>query len=77
MYEISKSKCCCPAVAYHNDSEAAKEDCFGTKQFKSKIATAFKDTYDAVSSHLESLSTSVIKILTAGRLNDQCSGLYG
>ena len=33
--------------------------------------------YDIVSDHLESLSTSVIKILTAGRLNDQCSGLYG
>ena len=33
--------------------------------------------YDIVSDHLESLSTSVIKILTAGRLNDQCSELYG
>ena len=33
--------------------------------------------YDAVSDHLESLSTSVPEILTAGRLNDQCSGLYG
>ena len=35
------------------------------------------NTYDTVSDHLESLSTSVIKILTAGRLNDQCVGLYG
>ena len=34
-------------------------------------------TYDTVSDHLESLSTSVIKILTACRLNGQCSGLYG
>ena len=33
--------------------------------------------YDALSDHLESLSTSVPEILTAGRLNDQCSGLYG
>ena len=33
--------------------------------------------YDTVSDHLESLSTSVIEILTAGRLNGQCSGLYG
>ena len=33
--------------------------------------------YDTVSDHLESLSTSVPEILTAGRLNGQCSGLYG
>ena len=33
--------------------------------------------YDTVSYHLESLSTSVPEILTAGRLNGQCSGLYG
>ena len=33
--------------------------------------------YDIVLDHLESLSTSVPEILTAGRLNDQCSGLYG
>ena len=32
---------------------------------------------NTVSDHLESLSTSVIEILTAGRLNGQCSGLYG
>ena len=34
-------------------------------------------TYDTVSDHLESLSTGVPEILTAGRLNGQCSGLYG
>ena len=34
-------------------------------------------TYDTVSDHLESLSTSVPEILTACRLNGQCSGLYG
>ena len=33
--------------------------------------------YDTLSDHLESLSTSVIEILTADRLNGQCSGLYG
>ena len=33
--------------------------------------------YDTVSDHLESLSTSVPEILTAGRLNGQCCGLYG
>ena len=33
--------------------------------------------YDTVSDHLESLSTSVPEILTACRLNGQCSGLYG
>ena len=33
--------------------------------------------YDTVSDHLESLSTSVPEILTACRLNVQCSGLYG
>ena len=33
--------------------------------------------YDTLSDHLESLSTSVPEILTAGRLNGQCSGLYG
>ena len=46
MDEISKRKCCCcPALAYHNDSEGAKKGCFRTKQFKCKIATAFKATY--------------------------------
>ena len=34
-------------------------------------------SYDTVSDHLESLSTSVPEILTADRLNGQCSGLYG
>ena len=38
---------------------------------------AFPRRYDTVSDHLESLSTSVPEILTAGRLNGQCSGLYG
>ena len=33
--------------------------------------------YDTVSDHLESLSTSVHKILTACRFNGQCSRLYG
>ena len=33
--------------------------------------------YDTLSDHLESLSTSVPEILTADRLNGQCSGLYG
>ena len=36
-----------------------------------------RHAYDTVSDHLESLSTSVIEILTAGRLNGQCCGLYG
>ena len=38
---------------------------------------ANKYKYDTVSDHLESLSTSVPEILTACRLNGQCSGLYG
>ena len=32
---------------------------------------------DTFLDHLESLSTSVIEILTACRLNGQCCGLYG
>ena len=39
--------------------------------------SASASTYDTVSDHLESLSTSVPEILTACRLNGQCSGLYG
>ena len=36
-----------------------------------------QEIYDTVSDQLESLSTSVIEILTACRLNGQCSGLNG
>ena len=41
------------------------------------ISLPLKSEYDTVSDHLESLSTSVPEILSAGRLNGQCSGLYG
>ena len=50
-----------------------------TTEFKSMTKNLISNAnimYDIVSDHLESLSTSVPEILTAGRLKDQCSGLY-
>ena len=45
--------------------------------FCSSLGLLLIHVYDTVSDHLESLSTSVPESLTAGRLNGQCSGLYG
>ena len=57
--------------------EMIKEESIAVRFDKLRREKAGLACYDTVSDHLESLSTSVIEILTAGRLNGQCSGLYG